>query len=148
MMKKLSVLVGGIAVVNDCSFYSRNIQHYCVRPNFPVPKIPLACYSAHETNENHELGQRKNASSSFIERRKGRRVAVSLTDMVEEAGKARAIALPAEKRRSISKVHVEEYRAEKKLPVKPQSIDARSQVYAEDELVPDINPRVSSTRHL
>ncbi len=142
------MLVGGIAVVNDCSFYSRNLLHYCTRPNFPAPKITLACYPVHKTNENHELGQRKNASSSFIERRKDRRVVVSLTDMVEEAGKARAIALPAERRRSISKVHVEEHRAENKLPVNPQSIDARSQVYAEDELVPDTNPRVSNTHHL
>ncbi len=148
-MKKLSLLVSCIAVVNDCSFYS---MHNCARPKlFPVPKIPLACYSVHdETIENHDLGQRKSeSSSSFIERRKGRRVEVSLTDMTEPAGKAKLIALPVERTKCISKVHNKDPIASgKQFPVKSQSIDAKSHVYAGDELVPDTNPRVSNTQHL
>ncbi len=146
-MKKISVLLGGIAAVNVFSFYPRNLLHNSRRHNFPAPKIPLTYYSVHEMEENHELQQRKNASST-TEYRNNQRVAVSLTDMVEEVGKAMTQALPYEKRRSIRKVREEEHRAEKELTaIKPQSAVARSQGYVEDELVPDTNPRVS-TRHL
>ncbi len=149
---KLYVLLVGISAVNVWSFYSRNPLLRNGRRHVlpPAPELLLlARCSVRETEENHdELKPINNNNSNRItKRRNDRRVAVSLTDTVEEAaGRARVItSLPAERRRNMSSskvvVHEEEH---EDLPVKPQIIDARSQVSMEDELVPDTNPRVST----